>query len=59
MQATELTPRTKEILLKFFDHLEFSVGRKRGGASRFIREQRISAEEVQEAARIGKALILS
>jgi hypothetical protein len=59
MQATELTPRTKEILLKFFDYLEVSASRQRGGASRFVREQRISAEEIREVARTGKALILS
>jgi len=59
MEINQLTPRTKEILLKFFDYLECASSRSRGGVTRFIREQRISGAEAREAAKVGKALILS
>lgn len=59
MQTADITPRTKEVLLKVFDYLEVASRGKRGGAARFMRMQNISGEELRESMQIGKALILS
>lgn len=59
MPSNQLTLRTKEILLKFFDYLERSSVLSRGGVKRFIRDEKISILEVREAARNGKSIILS
>jgi hypothetical protein len=59
MQISDLTPRTKEVLLKVFDHLETASYGKKSGAARFMRMQNINGEELRESMRLGKALILS
>ena len=59
MKVEEISPQTKNILIKFMDYLAQNCAGQRGGVKKFLRNHRIDSRDATEAAKIGLSVFLS
>jgi len=59
MKVSQLSPETKNILVKFMDYLAQNCAGQRGGVKKFLRNYRIDDEDAREAAKTGLSIFLS